>query len=63
MNPHAFGDEGSKSAEGQAFVLLMQAGWSDWMAEGAPGNGAAGVKAAGSLAVFLTFGVAMSVLL
>lgn len=30
MNPHSFGEKGSKSAEAQAFVVMMQAAWRDW---------------------------------
>lgn len=30
VNPHSFGEKGSKSAEAQAFVVMMQAAWRDW---------------------------------
>lgn len=43
VNPHSYGQEGSKSAEGQAFVVEMQAAWRDWVADGSKGaNGALG---------------------
>lgn len=44
VNPHSFGNEGEHSPEGQAFVLMMQAAWSDWEAAGAPGNDAVGLR-------------------
>lgn len=37
VNPHSFGQEGSKSPEAQAFVVEMQAAWKDWVAAGSPG--------------------------
>lgn len=40
VNPHSFGSEGSNSAEGQAFVLMMDAAHKDWVDAGSPGNGA-----------------------
>ncbi|KAI0314932.1 Six-hairpin glycosidase-like protein [Amylostereum chailletii] len=43
VNPNSFGDEGSDSPEAQAFVLMMQSAWRDWVAAGAVGaNGALG---------------------
>jgi hypothetical protein len=43
VNPHQFGVQGNQSAEGQAFVLEMQAAWRDWVADGSKGaNGAVG---------------------
>jgi rhamnogalacturonyl hydrolase YesR len=42
VNPHAYGEEGSQSPEGQAFVLQMQAAYKDWQAAGSKGNGALG---------------------
>ena len=48
VNPHQYGIEGKESAEGQAFVLIMQAAWKDWKDEGSPGgNSALGVQASG----------------
>ncbi|KAF9003064.1 Six-hairpin glycosidase-like protein [Cyathus striatus] len=45
VNPHSYGVEGNESAEGQAFVVQMHAGWREWIAEGAIGaNGAANVR-------------------
>lgn len=41
VNPHSYGVEGSKSAEGQAFVLMMESAHAVWQAAGEPGNGAA----------------------
>ncbi len=38
VNPHSYGNEGSESAEGQAFVLMMQAAYQDWVDAGSPGN-------------------------
>jgi rhamnogalacturonyl hydrolase YesR len=40
VNPHNFGNEGSESAEAQAFVLMMQASWQEWVAAGSQGSGA-----------------------
>ncbi|KAK7696444.1 hypothetical protein QCA50_001101 [Cerrena zonata] len=41
VNPHSFGEEGSKSPEGQAFVVEMYAAWRDWVENGSTGaNGA-----------------------
>ena len=37
VNPHQFGVQGSKSPEGQAFVVEMQAAWNDWVFAGSPG--------------------------
>lgn len=37
VNPHSFGDEGSKSPEGQAFVVEMYAAWRDWVENGSEG--------------------------
>ncbi|KAJ7097915.1 Six-hairpin glycosidase [Mycena belliarum] len=41
VNPHQFGVEGSESPEGQAFVLQMQASYSEWVAGGSIGANAA----------------------
>ncbi|KAF8880203.1 hypothetical protein BD779DRAFT_1549959 [Infundibulicybe gibba] len=45
VDPHSYGQQGSKSAEGQAFVVQMHAAWRDWVADGSKGaNGAAPSK-------------------
>ncbi|KAI0822092.1 Six-hairpin glycosidase-like protein [Trametes gibbosa] len=41
VNPNQFGIEGSRSPEGQAFVVEMYAAWRDWTAVGSPGANAA----------------------
>ncbi|KAG5651115.1 hypothetical protein H0H81_009802 [Sphagnurus paluster] len=41
VNPHSYGQEGAQSAEGQAFVVEMQAAWRDWVADGSKGANAA----------------------
>ncbi|KAF7791993.1 hypothetical protein EIP86_003020 [Pleurotus ostreatoroseus] len=38
VNPDQFGDEGSQSPEGQAFVVELDAAWRDWVAAGSPGT-------------------------
>lgn len=40
VNPDQFGVEGQHSPEGQAFVVMMQAAWRDWVQAGAPGSNA-----------------------
>ncbi|KAK0432611.1 Six-hairpin glycosidase-like protein [Armillaria borealis] len=40
VNPHSYGVEGSESAEAQAFVLLMQSAYEEWVADGSQGSGA-----------------------
>ncbi|KAL5500891.1 hypothetical protein ACEPAH_9278 [Sanghuangporus vaninii] len=41
VNPHSFGQEGERSPEAQAFVVMMYAAWRDWVQDGAVGaNGA-----------------------
>ncbi len=40
VNPHNYGVEGSESAEAQAFVLLMQSAYQEWVADGSQGSGA-----------------------
>ncbi|KAG7443858.1 Six-hairpin glycosidase [Guyanagaster necrorhizus] len=40
VNPHSYGLEGSESAEAQAFVLLMQSAYEEWVADGSQGSGA-----------------------
>ncbi|KAJ7449823.1 Six-hairpin glycosidase-like protein [Mycena latifolia] len=41
VNPHEFGSEGSQSPEGEAFVLELQAAYSEWVAGGSVGANAA----------------------
>lgn len=41
VNPDSFGDEGSESPEGQAFVVQMFAAWRDWVDNGSVGANAA----------------------
>ncbi|TFK62615.1 hypothetical protein BDN72DRAFT_848456 [Pluteus cervinus] len=44
VNPDSFTQKGSDSPEGQAFVVMMQASWNDWQADGSKGgNGALGM--------------------
>ncbi|KAL1748225.1 glycoside hydrolase family 105 protein [Schizophyllum fasciatum] len=46
VNPMSFGEEGSKSAEGQAFVVMLHTAWREWVDNGSIGaNGA--VRTAG----------------
>ena len=42
VNPYNVGQEGERSPEAQAFVLLMQAAWRDWVAAGSKGLNGAG---------------------
>ncbi|KAF8063618.1 Six-hairpin glycosidase-like protein [Lyophyllum atratum] len=45
VNPHAYREQGQESAEGQAFVVELEAAWRDWVADGAKGaNGAVRVR-------------------
>jgi rhamnogalacturonyl hydrolase YesR len=41
VNPDGFGSEGSDSPEGQAFILDMQAAWTDWVNDGSKGANSA----------------------
>ena len=41
VNPYDYTVQGAQSPEGQAFVLMMQAAWRDWVDDGAKGVGAA----------------------
>lgn len=34
MNPNSYTQEGTQSPEGQAFLLLMEAAWRDWIGGG-----------------------------
>ncbi|CDO71771.1 hypothetical protein BN946_scf184923.g1, partial [Trametes cinnabarina] len=65
VNPNQFGIQGSKSPEGQAFVVELDAAWRDWAALGSPGaNAAVRVRGgqAGELAVLACVGVVLSLL-
>jgi hypothetical protein len=43
VNPLSWPDEGSDSPEGEAFVLIMQASYEDWVKDGSKGvSGALG---------------------
>lgn len=65
VNPDSFGDEGSDSPESQAFILELQAAWTDWVNDGSQGangalrlgsvNGATIVFAAMSVVCILLF--------
>ncbi|KIM37398.1 hypothetical protein M413DRAFT_448466 [Hebeloma cylindrosporum] len=41
VNPHSYGQEGSKSAEAQAFVLQLHAAHRDWVLNGSKGENSA----------------------
>lgn len=41
VNPHNVGAEGSESPEAQAFVVMMQAAYNDWVEDGSKGANAA----------------------
>lgn len=43
VNPLSYGQAGSESPEGQAFVVEMHAAWKDWVAAGSKGANAAGI--------------------
>ncbi|EAU81609.2 hypothetical protein CC1G_02625 [Coprinopsis cinerea okayama7 len=38
VNPHQYGEEGSQSAEGQAFVLMLHAAYNEWKEDGRQGS-------------------------
>jgi hypothetical protein len=60
VNPLSFGEAGSRSAEAQAFVLMMQAGYRDWAQAGYNGaSGGARSAAPPSLAMSVGAGVAL----
>ncbi|KAH7337506.1 Six-hairpin glycosidase-like protein [Rhizoctonia solani] len=61
VNPHSFREEGSDSAEGQAFVLQMHAAWAEWVEDGRKGANAA-VKTSVSVGWFVGLGVLVGVL-
>ena len=63
VNPNSIASQGQTSPEGQAFILLMQATWRDWVddgaqganvAQGANGQGANGVQGANGAVDTLT---------
>jgi hypothetical protein len=56
VNPHSYSVEGSESAEGQAFVVMLYAARRDWE------NGASGAKARIGLAVSMAAGVLYALL-
>jgi hypothetical protein len=41
VNPYNTGVQGTQSPEGQAFVVMMQAAWNDWVTDGSKGANAA----------------------
>jgi hypothetical protein len=41
VNPYDTAVQGSQSPEGQAFVVMMQAAWNDWVTNGSKGANAA----------------------
>ena len=50
VNPLSFGDEGSKSPEGQAFALMLHTAWREWVDNGSVGaNGAVRIASAPTL--------------
>ncbi|KIJ53229.1 hypothetical protein M422DRAFT_58565 [Sphaerobolus stellatus SS14] len=61
VNPLDWSHAGSDSPEGQAFVVMMQAAWRDWVAQGSPGkNSACGLTPLGGMWVgLLISGVAL----
>ena len=64
VNPYSFGREGSRSPEGQAFVVEMYAAWRDWVEAGAPGaNAAVGVRVGGGGGAGVGVGVGVAVVL
>lgn len=55
VNPHSFGQEGNKSAEGQAFVVQLHADYREWIESGQRTSGALAAAPTGlvSLALML----------
>ncbi|KAI5895280.1 glycoside hydrolase family 105 protein [Schizophyllum commune H4-8] len=50
VNPLSFGDEGSKSPEGQAFALMLHTAWREWVDNGSVGaNGSVRIASAPAL--------------
>ncbi|KAF9018281.1 Six-hairpin glycosidase [Hymenopellis radicata] len=62
VNPHSYGVEGSESAEGQAFVLMMQAAYQDWVDDGSPGNDGLRLRSS-SWCTVIALGLVMAALL
>jgi len=63
VNPDSFGDEGSDSPEGEAFVLDLESAWTDWVNDGSKGaNGALARLGVGYADGLIVIGV-MSVLM
>ncbi|KAK0202286.1 Six-hairpin glycosidase-like protein [Desarmillaria ectypa] len=62
VNPHSYGVEGSESAEAQAFVLLMQSAYEEWVADGSQGSGAFQLRAS-AWGVLLSIAAGVVVLL
>ncbi|KAH8832659.1 glycoside hydrolase family 105 protein [Flagelloscypha sp. PMI_526] len=66
VNPDSFSQEGNKSPEGQAFVLMMNQAWKEWKADGSKGaNSATGLTTlskTASLLFALILGMGMTVL-
>ncbi|KAI0776995.1 Six-hairpin glycosidase-like protein [Trametes elegans] len=61
VNPNSFGQEGSKSPEGQAFVVEMYAAYRDWAAAGSPGANAA-VRIGAGAGMWVALGVSLTLL-
>ncbi|KAH9911354.1 Six-hairpin glycosidase-like protein [Epithele typhae] len=61
VNPNSFGDEGSQSPEGQAFVVELHSAYRDWVAAGSPGANAATARRAPALAAVAAVVLAMAV--
>ena len=61
VNPHSFREEGTESAEAQAFVLQLHAAWADWVEDGRKGANAA-MKTCGSVGWLVGLGVLVGVL-
>ncbi|KAF9035201.1 Six-hairpin glycosidase-like protein [Panaeolus papilionaceus] len=50
VNPHSFGEQGSQSAEGQAFVVQMESAWREWVKNGSKGaNAGVSVRLGGGM--------------
>ena len=60
VNPESFGQQGTQSPEGQAFVVMMQAAWRDWVDNGSIGANAA-TRAVHPVSAALVAGAAMLV--
>ncbi|KAL5512387.1 hypothetical protein ACEPAG_3379 [Sanghuangporus baumii] len=49
VNPHSFGQQGARSPEAQAFVVLMYSAWRDWVQDGAVGASGGARRARGDV--------------